>query len=62
MELSNDEILIISGLLIKLLKNDIEQKNINEQKQPEFIEFKDIVKRKRGRPLGSFKKCIHSER
>ena len=50
MELSNDEILIISGLLIKLLKNDIEQKNINEQKQPEFIEFKDIVKRKRGRP------------
>ena len=63
MELSNDEILIISGLLIKLLKNDIEQKNINEQKQPEFIEFKDIVKRKRGRPLGSYKKCnISSER
>jgi hypothetical protein len=59
MELSNDEILIISGLLIKLLKNDIEQKNINEQKQPEFIEFKDIVKRKRGRPL---KQCISSER
>jgi hypothetical protein len=59
MELSNDEILIISGLLIKLLKNDIEQKNINEQKQPEFIEFKDIVKRKRGRPP---KQCISSER
>ena len=47
MELSNDEILIISGLLIKLLKNDIEQKNINEQKQPEFIEFKDLIKEKR---------------
>ena len=59
MELSNDEILIISGLLIKLLKNDIKQKNINEQKQPEFIEFKDIVKRKRGRPP---KQCISSER
>ena len=65
MELSNDEILIISGLLIKLLKNDIEQKNINEEK-PEFIEFKDLVKekKKRGRPIGSYKnKCnIPSER
>ena len=59
MQLNDNEIILLSELLIKCLKQDIEQKNINEQKQPEFIEFKDIVKRKRGRPP---KQCISSER
>ena len=62
MELNNTEILFISGLLIKLLKNDIEQKNIKDQVfDNQFKEFTP-EKRKRGRPLGSVKKCIPSER
>ena len=58
MQLSNDQILLVSELLIKVLKEDIEQKNINEEK-PEFIEFKDLIKekKKRGRPIGSYKRC-----
>ena len=66
MQLNDNDILLLSELLIKCLKQDIEQKNINEQKQPSFIEFKDLIKekKKRGRPIGSFKtKCnIPSER
>lgn len=66
MELNNTEILFISNLLIKLLKTDIEQKNINDEQQilnNEFKEFTEPEKRKRGRPFGSFKKCnIPSER
>ena len=66
MQLNDNEIILLSELLIKCLKQDIEQKNINEQKQPEFIEFKDLIKekKKRGRPIGSYKnKCnIPSER
>ena len=65
MQLNDNEIILLSELLIKCLKQDIEQKNINEQKQPEFIEFKDLIKekKKRGRPIGSYKRCnISSER
>ena len=66
MQLNDNEIILLSELLIKCLKQDIEQKNINEQKQTEFIEFKDLIKekKKRGRPIGSYKnKCnIPSER
>ena len=63
MQLSNDQILLLSELLIKVLQEDIQQKNQLEEIPPSFIEFKDIVKRKRGRPLGSYKKCnISSER
>ena len=65
MQLSNDQILLLSELLIKCLKQDIEEKNKIEEIPPSFLEFKDLVKekKKRGRPLGSFKKCnISSER
>ena len=65
MQLSNDQILLISELLIKVLQDDIEQKNKIEEIPPSFIEFKDLIKekKKRGRPLGSYKKCnISSER
>ena len=63
MQLSNDQILLLSELLIKVLQEDIQQKNQLEEIPPSFIEFKDLVKKKRGRPLGSFKKCnISSER
>ena len=63
MQLSNDQILLLSELLIKCLKEDIEQKTKIEEIPPSFIEFKDLVKKKRGRPLGSYKKCnISSER
>ena len=65
MQLNDNEIILLSELLIKCLKQDIEQKNINEQKQPEFIEFKDLIKekKKKGRPIGSYKRCnISSER
>ena len=66
MQLSNDQILLLSELQIKVLKEDIEQKNKIEEIPPSFIEFKDLVKekKKRGRPIGSFKnKCnISSER
>ena len=66
MQLSNDQILLLSELLIKVLQEDIQQKNkIEEEIPPSFIEFKDLVKekKKRGRPLGSYKRCnIPSER
>ena len=63
MQLSNDQILLLSELLIKVLQEDIQQKNKIEEIPPSFIEFKDLVKKKRGRPLGSYKKCnISSER
>ena len=64
MQLSNDQILLLSELLIKCLKQDIEEKNKIEEIPPSFIEFKDLIKKKkRGRPLGSYKKCnISSER
>ena len=65
MQLSNDQILLLSELLIKVLQEDIEQKNKIEEIPPSFTEFKDLVKekKKRGRPLGSYKKCnISSER
>ena len=60
MELSNSEVLFISHILVKLLKKDIEEKNKTEEFQPEFVEFKELVKRKRGRPPKSG--CIASER
>ena len=47
-------------ILVKLLKKDIEEKNKAEELQPEFVEFKELVKRKRGRPPKSG--CIASER
>ena len=64
MKLSNDQIVLLSELLIKVLQEDIEEKNKIEEIPPSFIEFKDLVKKKkRGRPLGSYKKCnISSER
>ena len=65
MQLSNDQILLLSELLIKVLQEDIEQKNKIEELPDSFIEFKDLVKekKKRGRPIGSYKKCnISSER
>ena len=65
MQLSNDQILLLSELLIKVLQEDIQQKNKIEELPDSFIEFKDLIKekKKRGRPLGSFKKCnISSER
>ena len=65
MQLSNDQILLLSELLIKVLQEDIEQKNKIEEIPDSFIEFKDLIKekKKRGRPLGSYKKCnISSER
>ena len=65
MQLSNDQILLLSELLIKVLQEDIQQKNKIEELPDSFIEFKDLVKekKKRGRPLGSYKKCnISSER
>ena len=63
MQLSNDQILLLSELLIKVLQEDIQEKNKIEELPPSFIEFKDLVKKKRGRPLGSYKKCnISSER
>ena len=65
MQLSNDQILLLSELLIKVLQEDIQQKNKIEEIPPSFIEFKDLIKekKKRGRPLGSYKRCnISSER
>ena len=65
MKLSNDQIILLSELLIKVLQEDIEQKNKIEEIPPSFIEFKDLIKekKKRGRPLGSYKRCnISSER
>ena len=59
MELSNSEILFISHILVKLLKKDIEEKKV-ETKENDFID--EIIKPKRGRPVGSLKKCISSER
>ena len=65
MQLNDNDILLLSELLIKVLRQDIEEKNKIEEIPPSFIEFKDLVKekKKRGRPLGSYKKCnISSER
>jgi hypothetical protein len=63
MELNNTEILFLSELLIKMLKSDIFQKNINDQVlDNQFKEFTEPEKRKRGRPFGSIKKCIPSEK
>ena len=64
MQLSNDQILLLSELLIKCLKQDIEEKNKIEEIPPSFIEFKDLIKekKKRGRTLGSKKCNISSER
>ena len=65
MQLNDNEILLLSELLIKVLKHDIQQKNKIEELPDSFIEFKDLVKekKKRGRPLGSYKRCnIPSER
>ena len=63
MQLNDNDIILLSSLLIKCLKQDIEEKNKIEEK-PEFIEFKDLIKqkKKRGRPIGSYKKNISSER
>ena len=66
MQLNDNEIILLSELLIKVLKHDIQEKNQIEEIPPSFIEFKDLIKekKKRGRPIGSFKtKCnIPSER
>ena len=65
MQLNDNDILLLSELLIKVLQEDIQQKNQLEEIPPSFIEFKDLVKekKKRGRPLGSYKRCnISSER
>jgi len=65
MQLNDNDILLLSELLIKVLQEDIQQKNQIEEIPPSFIEFKDLIKekKKRGRPLGSYKKCnIPSER
>ncbi len=65
MKLNDNDILLLSELLIKVLRQDIEEKNKIEEIPPSFIEFKDLIKqkKKRGRPLGSYKKCnISSER
>jgi len=64
MQLNDNEIILLSELLIKCLKQDIEEKNKIEDLPDSFIEFKDLIKKKkRGRPLGSYKKCnISSER
>ena len=64
MQLNDNDILLLSELLIKVLKQDIEEKNKIEELPDSFIEFKDLVKKKkRGRPLGSYKRCnISSER
>jgi hypothetical protein len=65
MQLNDNDILLLSELLIKVLRQDIEEKNKIEDLPDSFIEFKDLVKekKKRGRPIGSYKKCnISSER
>ena len=65
MQLNDNEILLLSELLIKVLKHDIQEKQKIEELPPSFIEFKDLIKekKKRGRPIGSYKKCnISSER
>ena len=65
MQLNDNDIILLSELLIKCLKQDIEDKNKIEEIPPSFIEFKDLIKqkKKRGRPLGSYENCnISSER
>ena len=65
MQLNDNEIILLSSLLIKCLKQDIEEKQKIEELPDSFIEFKDLIKekKKRGRPLGSYKRCnISSER
>ena len=62
MQLNDNDILLLSELLIKCLKQDIEEKNKIEEIPPSFIELIK-EKKKRGRPIGSYKKCnISSER
>ena len=65
MQLNDNEIILLWELLIKVLKHDIQEKEKFEELPDSFIEFKDLVKekKKRGRPLGSYKRCnISSER
>ena len=65
MQLNDNEIILLSELLIKVLKHDIQEKQKIEELPDSFIEFKDLIKqkKKRGRPIGSYKKCnISSER
>ena len=64
MQLNDNEIILLSELLIKVLKHDIQEKEKIEELPDSFIEFKDLVKekKKRGRPLGSKKCNIPSER
>ena len=64
MQLNDNEILLLSELLIKVLKHDIQEKQKIEELPDSFIEFKDLIKekKKRGRPLGSKKCNIPSER
>jgi hypothetical protein len=70
MELSNSEILFISHILVKLLKQDIKLKNKVDELckssafgEPQILDNQFVeTKRKRGRPFGSLKKCISSER
>ena len=64
MQLNDNDILLLSELLIKVLKHDIQEKNKIEEIPDSFIEFKDLIKekKKRGRPLGSKKCNISSER
>ena len=45
MQLSNDQILLLSELLIKVLQEDIQQKNKIEELPDSFFE-KDLVKEK----------------
>ena len=44
MQLSNDQILLLSELLIKVLKHDIQEKNKIEEIPDSFIEFNDLIK------------------
>ena len=48
MQFNDNEIILLSSLLIKCLKQDIEEKNKIEEIPPSFIEFKDLVKTKEG--------------
>ena len=44
MQLNDNDILLLSELLIKVLKHDIQEKNKIEEIPPSFIEFKDLIK------------------
>ena len=43
MQLNDNEIILLSELLIKVLKHDIKEKNQIEEIPPSFIEFKDLI-------------------